>query len=250
MTGNAASTPLRGGVCPRIPGIGGVRGALAARGYDGVSARWGGFNLLRCGAGLTELGLGDALAATGIPTAEHVDFDRHGNRIWGFASGLNIGYLACAGAADDPGEVRRLGGAVERGSRRVDDGCGAGGRVRRRSRRCGRRAGRADGLYSASGSTMSGCWSGVCCGAGAGGVQSDGGRCGVGANAALKLWPIRSRVGGGAGEALINWVAEVMMPDGRRARGLDPRRPGGGRASWFADGSRLAGRAGLITGTA
>jgi len=41
---------------------------------------------------LTELGLGDALAATGIPTAEHVHFDRHGNRIWGFASGLNIGY--------------------------------------------------------------------------------------------------------------------------------------------------------------
>jgi 2-polyprenyl-6-methoxyphenol hydroxylase-like FAD-dependent oxidoreductase len=41
---------------------------------------------------LTELGLGDELAATGIPTAEHVHFDRHGNRIWGFASGLNIGY--------------------------------------------------------------------------------------------------------------------------------------------------------------
>ena len=41
---------------------------------------------------LTELGLGDKLAATGIPTAEHVHFDRHGNRIWGFASGLNIGY--------------------------------------------------------------------------------------------------------------------------------------------------------------
>ncbi len=41
---------------------------------------------------LTELGLGDELAATGIPTAEHVHFDRHGNRIWGFACGLNIGY--------------------------------------------------------------------------------------------------------------------------------------------------------------
>src|ERR1700732_3927537 len=41
---------------------------------------------------LTELGLGDALAATGIPTAEHVHLDRHGDRIWGFASGLNIGY--------------------------------------------------------------------------------------------------------------------------------------------------------------
>ena len=32
---------------------------------------------------LTELGLGDELAATGIPTAEWVHFDRHGNRIWG-----------------------------------------------------------------------------------------------------------------------------------------------------------------------
>jgi 2-polyprenyl-6-methoxyphenol hydroxylase-like FAD-dependent oxidoreductase len=41
---------------------------------------------------LTELGLGAELAATGIPTAEHVHFDRHGNRIWGFPSGLNIGY--------------------------------------------------------------------------------------------------------------------------------------------------------------
>ena len=41
---------------------------------------------------LTELGLGDELAATGILTAEHVHFDRHGNRIWGFASGLGIGY--------------------------------------------------------------------------------------------------------------------------------------------------------------
>src|SRR3984957_233401 len=41
---------------------------------------------------LTELGLAGALAATGIPTAEHVHFDRHGNRIWGFASGLSVGY--------------------------------------------------------------------------------------------------------------------------------------------------------------
>ena len=41
---------------------------------------------------LTELGLGDELEATGIPTAEMAHFDRHGNRIWGFASGRNIGY--------------------------------------------------------------------------------------------------------------------------------------------------------------
>jgi 2-polyprenyl-6-methoxyphenol hydroxylase-like FAD-dependent oxidoreductase len=41
---------------------------------------------------LTELGLGDELAATGIPTEEWVHFDRHGNRIWGFASGQRLGY--------------------------------------------------------------------------------------------------------------------------------------------------------------
>src|SRR5580658_7006097 len=41
---------------------------------------------------LTELGLGGELAATGIPTAEMVHFDRHGNRIWGFACGLRVGY--------------------------------------------------------------------------------------------------------------------------------------------------------------
>jgi 2-polyprenyl-6-methoxyphenol hydroxylase-like FAD-dependent oxidoreductase len=41
---------------------------------------------------LTELGLGDELAATGIPTAQMVHFDRHGNRIWGFACGQHAGY--------------------------------------------------------------------------------------------------------------------------------------------------------------
>jgi 2-polyprenyl-6-methoxyphenol hydroxylase-like FAD-dependent oxidoreductase len=35
---------------------------------------------------LTELGLGDELEATGIPTAEMVHFDQHGNRIWGLAA--------------------------------------------------------------------------------------------------------------------------------------------------------------------
>lgn len=41
---------------------------------------------------LTELGLGDALAATGVPTAEMVHYDRHGNRIWGEPRGLALGY--------------------------------------------------------------------------------------------------------------------------------------------------------------
>ncbi|MFF9894791.1 flavin-dependent oxidoreductase [Streptomyces longispororuber] len=41
---------------------------------------------------LTELGLGDALAATGVQTAEMVHYDRHGNRIWGEPRGRALGY--------------------------------------------------------------------------------------------------------------------------------------------------------------
>jgi 2-polyprenyl-6-methoxyphenol hydroxylase-like FAD-dependent oxidoreductase len=42
---------------------------------------------------LTELGLGEALAATGIPPAEMVHFDRFGGRIWSGARGRAAGYL-------------------------------------------------------------------------------------------------------------------------------------------------------------
>lgn len=41
---------------------------------------------------LTELGLGDALAATGIPAVEMVHYDRFGNRIWSAARGRAAGY--------------------------------------------------------------------------------------------------------------------------------------------------------------
>lgn len=41
---------------------------------------------------LTELGLGEQLAATAVPTAEMVHYDRHGNRIWGEPRGLALGY--------------------------------------------------------------------------------------------------------------------------------------------------------------
>ncbi|NGO75058.1 flavin-dependent oxidoreductase [Streptomyces sp. YC504] len=41
---------------------------------------------------LTELGLGTVLAETGVPTAEMVHFDRHGNRIWGEPRGRALGY--------------------------------------------------------------------------------------------------------------------------------------------------------------
>ena len=41
---------------------------------------------------LTELGLGPALAATGIPTAEQAHFDPHGGFIWSEPRGRNLGY--------------------------------------------------------------------------------------------------------------------------------------------------------------
>ncbi|OON80767.1 flavin-dependent oxidoreductase [Streptomyces tsukubensis] len=41
---------------------------------------------------LTELGLGEALAATAVPTAVMVHYDRHGNHIWGEPRGLGLGY--------------------------------------------------------------------------------------------------------------------------------------------------------------
>jgi 5-methylphenazine-1-carboxylate 1-monooxygenase len=41
---------------------------------------------------LTELGLGPALAATGIPTTEQAHFDPHGGFIWSEPRGRNLGY--------------------------------------------------------------------------------------------------------------------------------------------------------------
>lgn len=41
---------------------------------------------------LTELGLGPALEATGIATAEQAHFDRHGNLIWSEPRGRGLGY--------------------------------------------------------------------------------------------------------------------------------------------------------------
>ena len=111
---------------------------------------------------LTELGLGAELEATGIPTAEMVHFDRHGNRIWGFASGRNIGYrwpqysihrgelqmilLAAVRDRLGPGAVRTgtafvsfaesSGGGHRPGARQVErDAVGAARRRARRRRR-------------------------------------------------------------------------------------------------------------------
>ncbi|MBV9447837.1 MAG: flavin-dependent oxidoreductase [Streptosporangiaceae bacterium] len=84
-------------------GIGGLSAALSlhAVGID-VSVIESAATLRPLGVGinllphavreLTELELGDELAASGIRTAEIVHFDRHGNRIWGVASGRHAGY--------------------------------------------------------------------------------------------------------------------------------------------------------------
>jgi 2-polyprenyl-6-methoxyphenol hydroxylase-like FAD-dependent oxidoreductase len=175
---------------------------------------------------LTELGLGDELEATGIPTAEMVHFDRHGNRIWGFARGeLQMILL---------GEVRaRLGpGAVRVGTvftSFTESPSGVEVRVRDRSSgvisslRADVLVG-ADGLYSGVraqlhpgeppprwGGIMM--WRGVMEGA----PFLTGRTVAVaGANAALKFvaYPI-SRQAERRGRALLNWVAEVMLPASR-----------------------------------
>jgi 2-polyprenyl-6-methoxyphenol hydroxylase-like FAD-dependent oxidoreductase len=41
---------------------------------------------------LADLGLAGALAGIALPTESFVHFDRHGNRVWGEARGLALGY--------------------------------------------------------------------------------------------------------------------------------------------------------------
>ncbi|GAA2588005.1 flavin-dependent oxidoreductase [Actinomadura fulvescens] len=84
-------------------GIGGLTAALSlhAAGIEALVAESAaklapsgvGINLLpHAVRELTELGLGDELAATAIPTGEMVHFDRHGGRIWGEPRGTRLGY--------------------------------------------------------------------------------------------------------------------------------------------------------------
>ena len=216
---------------------------------------------------LTELGLGDELAATGIPTAEMVHFDRHGNRIWGFASGLNIGYhwpqysihrgelqmilldavrarlgpdavrtgTAFASFADSPSGV----------DVRVRDRLTGSGSVLRADVLVG-----ADGLYSGVRAQLHPDeppprWGGIMMWRGMteGAPFLTGRTVAVaGTNAELKFvaYPI-SRRAEAQGNALLNWVAEVMLPDDRvsavEADTADWNRRG--RAPdvlpWFAD---------------
>ena len=211
---------------------------------------------------LTELGLGDKLAATGIPTAEHVHFDRHGNRIWGFASGLNIGYR-WPQYSIHRGELQmilldavraRLGAAAVRVDTVFSEftELPSGVRVHVRDRRSGTVSVLpadvlvgADGLYSGVRAQLHPgepppCWGGILMWRGV--VDAAPFLTGrtvavAGTNAALKFvaYPI-SRQAELRGRALVNWVAEVMVPGGSATAADWNRR---GRVEdvlpWFAD---------------
>src|ERR1700683_1072815 len=283
---NTAATPLRGGVSPRMPwhhapmraliagaGIGGLTAALSlhAAGIEALvidSAA----SLRPLGVGitlmphavreLTELGLGGELAATRIPTAEHVHFDRRGNRIWSFASGLSIGYR-WPQYSIHRGELQmilldavraRLGADLVRPgtvfSEFTELRSGVG--VQARDRRSGTVSALpadvligADGLYSAVRAQLHPnepppCWSGIMMWRGVveGAPFLTGRTVAVaGANAALKFvaYPI-SRQAELRGRALVNWVAEVKVP-GRSATAADWNRRGRVEdvLPWFAD---------------
>ncbi len=211
---------------------------------------------------LTELGLGDELAATGIPTAEHVHFDRHGNRIWSFASGLSIGYR-WPQYSIHRGELQmilldavraRLGADAVRTGTVVSEftESPSGLRVQARDRPSGTVSALpadvligADGLYSAIRAQLHPnepppCWSGIMMWRGVveGAPFLTGRTVAVaGANAALKFvaYPI-SRQAELRGRALTNWVAEVKVPGGSATAADWNRR---GRLEdvlpWFAD---------------
>ncbi len=203
---------------------------------------------------LTELGLGGELEATGIPTAEMVHFDRHGNRIWGFASGRSIGYrwpqysihrgelqmilLAAAQARLGPDAVRTGTGF----SSFTESPSGVEVRVRDRSTGAGETLRGdvlvgADGLYSAVRAQLHPGeppprWGGIMMWRGV--MEGEPFLTGrtvavAGANAALKFvaYPI-SRQAERRGRALLNWVAEVMLPPAQRAAmdTADWNRPG------------------------
>ncbi|TDC71279.1 flavin-dependent oxidoreductase [Actinomadura sp. GC306] len=186
---------------------------------------------------LTELGLGDELAETGIPTAETVHFDRYGGRIWAEPRGRALGYRWPQYSVHR-GElqmilldavVARLGaGAVRTGT--VFEGFeqdGDGVRARLRDRASGTAdtvaadvlVG-ADGLHSAVRAQLNPgekapLWNGIRMWRGV--TEGEPFLTGrtlaiAGSNAAAKMvvYPISRRAERG-GRALLNWVAEVKL---------------------------------------
>ena len=211
---------------------------------------------------LTELGLGEELAATGIPTAEMVHFDRHGNRIWGFACGLSVGYrwpqysihrgelqmilLAAVRARLGPAAVRT--GTAFAGF--TESPSGVAVQVRDRSSGALSEVAAdvlvgADGLYSGVRAQLHPDeppprWGGIMMWRGIAEAEPflTGRTVAVsGTNAALKFvaYPI-SRRAEARGRALVNWVAEALLP-GARMDTADWNRAGRVQdvLPWFAD---------------
>jgi 2-polyprenyl-6-methoxyphenol hydroxylase-like FAD-dependent oxidoreductase len=209
---------------------------------------------------LTELGLGEQLAATGIETRELAHFDQHGNRIWGFTCGRHAGYhwpqysvhrgelqmilLDAVRSRLGPDAVRT--GAALSSFTQTASGVTANLRDGVSTVKADVLVG-ADGLYSKVRAQLhpdeppplwhSGVWlwRGV-----TPGLPFLGGRTVAvsGANASLKFvaYPI-SRQAELRGEALINWVAEVMLPASQRSGGAADWNRGGRLEDvlpWFA----------------
>lgn len=216
---------------------------------------------------LTELGLGPALEATGIATAEQAHFDRHGSLIWSEPRGRGLGY-AWPQYSIHRGELQmillaavrdRLGpGAVRTGSTvtgftehdgSVDVQLSIGPNEPAVSLTADLLIG-ADGLYSAVRAQLHPDeppprWNGVMLWRGVtpGPPFLSGSTLAVaGSTTSLKFvaYPIARRA---AGTVLINWVAEAMIGGGTvpvRAllpAGDGPRTPG--KADWNREG-RLA----------
>ncbi|MFC9973353.1 flavin-dependent oxidoreductase [Spirillospora sp. NPDC127200] len=199
---------------------------------------------------LTELGLGERLAAIGIETAEMVHFDRHGGRIWGEPRGRALGYrwpqysvhrgelqmvllaavrerlgadavragTACEGFEQDGALVRvrlrdRASGAEETVEADVLVGADGLHSTVRAALHPGERAPRWNGIRM---------WRGVA----EGEPFLTGATLAVaGSNAAAKMvvYPIAER---GEGRQLLNWVAEVKIPDDRLSEYADWNRAG------------------------
>ncbi|WAL95539.1 flavin-dependent oxidoreductase [Streptomyces sp. Je 1-369] len=188
---------------------------------------------------LTELGLGEELAATAVAPDAMVHFDRHGNRIWAEPRGLALGYrwpqysvhrgalqlLLLDAVRDRLGDrAVRTGTAFVRLADRERGGQRVILRDMARAREYGVRVGAlvgADGLHSAVRAVLHPgegppLWNGIRMWRGTADWHPVlGGRtvAVAGSNTAAKLvvYPI-SRPYQERGRALLNWVAEVRFP--------------------------------------